>query len=120
MITLCSDSENSLFSNKLFLRAIFTGYGLKFALPNARSRPRFDRSVRSCPNDLQRCAMDEQNGVSKNPPIIFSKGSPNMNLDQQRLVRASFEKVVPIGATTASLLYDRLFELDPKLRALLR
>ncbi|SRR5260221_7296563 len=43
-----------------------------------------------------------------------------MNLDQQRLVRASFDKVVPISAAAASLFYGRLFELDPKLRVLFK
>lgn len=35
-----------------------------------------------------------------------------------RLVRASFEQVVPIAAPAAALFYDRLFMMDPALRPL--
>jgi len=43
-----------------------------------------------------------------------------MNPDQQKLVRDSFAKVRPIDKTAASLFYDRLFELNPKLRPLFK
>lgn len=39
-----------------------------------------------------------------------------MNDKQKMLVRASFEKVLPIAETAAELFYGRLFELDPSLK----
>jgi hemoglobin-like flavoprotein len=39
---------------------------------------------------------------------------------QKVLVQESFEKVRPIADAAASLFYDRLFTLDPSLRALFR
>jgi len=41
-----------------------------------------------------------------------------MTPQQRTLVQRSFEKVAPIGDTAARLFYERLFELDPNLRAL--
>ena len=43
-----------------------------------------------------------------------------MNQKQIALVQASFAEVVPIADTAAALFYDRLFELDPSLRAMFR
>ena len=46
---------------------------------------------------------------------------PVMITEQQRaLVRESWAHVVPIAPTAARLFYDRLFTLDPSLRALFR
>ena len=39
---------------------------------------------------------------------------------QQQLIRASFERVLPIGETAAALFYERLFALDPRLNALFK
>jgi hemoglobin-like flavoprotein len=38
--------------------------------------------------------------------------------EQKQLVRASFAKLAPIADDAAALFYQRLFTLDPKLRAL--
>lgn len=43
-----------------------------------------------------------------------------MNQKQIELVQTSFVDVLPIADTAAALFYDRLFELDPSLRALFR
>lgn len=43
-----------------------------------------------------------------------------MNDTQKMLVRASFEKVLPIADTAAALFYARLFELDPALKRLFK
>jgi hemoglobin-like flavoprotein len=43
-----------------------------------------------------------------------------MTTDQMRLVQESFARVTPIAETAAALFYERLFELDPKLRQLFR
>lgn len=43
-----------------------------------------------------------------------------MNQKQIELVQSSFAEVLPIAETAAGLFYDRLFELDPSLRALFR
>jgi hemoglobin-like flavoprotein len=43
-----------------------------------------------------------------------------MNREQINLVQASFDKIVPIRSTAGRLFYQRLFELDPELRALFR
>jgi hemoglobin-like flavoprotein len=43
-----------------------------------------------------------------------------MNQKQIELVQSSFAEVLPIAGTAAGLFYDRLFELDPSLRALFR
>ena len=37
-----------------------------------------------------------------------------------KLVQDSFQKVVPIASTAATLFYDKLFELDPTLRPLFK
>jgi hemoglobin-like flavoprotein len=39
---------------------------------------------------------------------------------QQQLIRASFERVLPVGETAAALFYERLFTLDPRLNALFK
>lgn len=39
---------------------------------------------------------------------------------QKELVQSSWEKVVPIADTAASLFYGRLFELDPSLRPMFK
>jgi hemoglobin-like flavoprotein len=39
---------------------------------------------------------------------------------QQRLIHASFERLLPIQETAAALFCQRLFTLDPKLRCLFR
>lgn len=39
-----------------------------------------------------------------------------MTLEQINLVRTSWEKVLPISETAASLFYGKLFELDPELK----
>jgi hemoglobin-like flavoprotein len=41
-----------------------------------------------------------------------------MNLEQVRLVQASFAQVLPIADVAANLFYTRLFDLDPTLRHL--
>jgi hemoglobin-like flavoprotein len=41
-----------------------------------------------------------------------------VNAERIRLVQESWEKVVPISETAATLFYGRLFELDPSLRRL--
>jgi hemoglobin-like flavoprotein len=43
-----------------------------------------------------------------------------MNPDNIALVKTSWQQVLPIQDTAASLFYGRLFELDPALRALFR
>ncbi|HET7090540.1 MAG TPA: globin family protein [Anaerolineae bacterium] len=43
-----------------------------------------------------------------------------MNDTQKLLVRASFEKVLPIANAAAALFYRRLFELDPSLKPLFK
>lgn len=43
-----------------------------------------------------------------------------MNAHQIQLVQASFEQVKPIADVAADLFYNRLFELDPALRALFK
>jgi nitric oxide dioxygenase len=43
-----------------------------------------------------------------------------MNTEQIELVQKSFEKVVPIAGTAATLFYDRLFEIDPSLKPLFK
>jgi hemoglobin-like flavoprotein len=46
------------------------------------------------------------------PAVLTSK--------QVGLIQESFEQVLPIADTAAALFYDRLFTLDPSLRALFR
>jgi len=41
-----------------------------------------------------------------------------MTPEQIRLIRQSWQKISPIADTAATLFYQRLFELDPSLRAL--
>jgi hemoglobin-like flavoprotein len=43
-----------------------------------------------------------------------------MTLDQKHLVQSSWEKVLPISDTAATLFYGRLFELDPSTRPLFK
>jgi hemoglobin-like flavoprotein len=43
-----------------------------------------------------------------------------MTTEQITLVQESFAKVVPISDVAAGLFYDRLFELDPRTRALFK
>jgi hemoglobin-like flavoprotein len=43
-----------------------------------------------------------------------------MTPEQKRLVQASFEQVMPISEAAARLFYNRLFELDPRLRPLFK
>jgi hemoglobin-like flavoprotein len=43
-----------------------------------------------------------------------------MTTDQMRLVQESYARVTPIAEIAAALFYERLFELDPKLRQLFR
>ena len=43
-----------------------------------------------------------------------------MTPTQKQLVRQSFQKIIPIADTAAALFYARLFELDPKLKALFK
>ena len=43
-----------------------------------------------------------------------------MNQKQIELVQSSFAEVLPIAEPAAALFYDRLFELDPSLRAMFR
>jgi hemoglobin-like flavoprotein len=40
--------------------------------------------------------------------------------EQKTLVKASYQRLVPMADTTAYLFYTRLFELDPSLRALFK
>ena len=39
---------------------------------------------------------------------------------QQQLVRASFERVLPVQETVTALFYERLFRLDPRLKVLFK
>src|SRR6266446_5104789 len=41
-----------------------------------------------------------------------------MTLDQKQLVQKTWEKVLPISGSAATLFYGRLFELDPSTRPL--
>lgn len=41
-----------------------------------------------------------------------------MNSTQKELVQSSFAKVAPIAGQAADLFYNRLFEIDPSLRAM--
>jgi hemoglobin-like flavoprotein len=50
----------------------------------------------------------------------IEKGEIAMTNKQKLLVQDSFEKVRPIAEAAAALFYDRLFTLDPSLRALFR
>src|SRR5258707_4763208 len=43
-----------------------------------------------------------------------------MTLDQKQLVQNTWEKVLPISETAATLFYGRLFELDPTTRPLFK
>jgi hemoglobin-like flavoprotein len=43
-----------------------------------------------------------------------------MTPEQAGIVQASWQKVVPIADTAATLFYDRLFEIDPTTRPLFR
>ena len=43
-----------------------------------------------------------------------------MNTEQVKLVQESFEKVVPIAGTAATLFYDRLFETTPEVKSLFK
>lgn len=43
-----------------------------------------------------------------------------MTPEQKTLVQETWRQVVPIADTAAALFYDRLFEIDPKLRGLFR
>ena len=43
-----------------------------------------------------------------------------MTPEQIALVQSTWKKVMPIGESAASIFYDRLFELDPSLRALFK
>ena len=43
---------------------------------------------------------------------------PNITLDQKRLVQKTWEKVLPISESAATLFYCRLFALDPSTRPL--
>jgi hemoglobin-like flavoprotein len=43
-----------------------------------------------------------------------------MSPDQQLLVKATWNSVLPIADTAASLFYQRLFEIDPAARALFK
>lgn len=43
-----------------------------------------------------------------------------MTPTEKELVRASFDKVAPIAPAAADMFYSRLFEIDPKLRALFK
>src|SRR5882672_7530464 len=43
-----------------------------------------------------------------------------MNAEQIALVRNSFEQVRPIAQQAAELFYDRLFEIDPSLKAMFK
>lgn len=43
-----------------------------------------------------------------------------MTAEQKSLVRETFAQVVPISEKAAALFYDRLFQLDPALRALFK
>jgi len=43
-----------------------------------------------------------------------------MTPDQIKLIRLSWDKVIPISETAADLFYGKLFELDPNLRPLFK
>ena len=43
-----------------------------------------------------------------------------MTLKQKQLVQSSWEKVLPISESVATLFYERLFELDPSTRPLFK
>lgn len=44
----------------------------------------------------------------------------SITMEQKKLVQETWEKVVPIADTAAELFYRRLFEIDPKLKALFK
>lgn len=44
--------------------------------------------------------------------------TPQISVDDIRLVQQTWEQVIPISDLAATLFYDRLFETDPDLRAL--
>ncbi len=43
-----------------------------------------------------------------------------LNPQQIKIIEETFEKIVPISETAASIFYDRLFEVEPKLRHLFK
>lgn len=43
-----------------------------------------------------------------------------MTPEQIRLVKSTFQKIIPISDTAAALFYGRLFELDPSIRPLFK
>ncbi|MCI0506523.1 MAG: globin domain-containing protein [Gammaproteobacteria bacterium] len=43
-----------------------------------------------------------------------------MTPEQKKLVQSTFKEVAPIAETAAKLFYSKLFELDPKLKALFK
>jgi hemoglobin-like flavoprotein len=48
------------------------------------------------------------------------KGGITMTPKQTEIVRISFERLAPLAAATGATFYDRLFKLDPTLRALFK
>jgi hemoglobin-like flavoprotein len=46
---------------------------------------------------------------------MAKRGDHIMTAGQRELVKASFERLIPIADTAAALFYARLFELDPEL-----
>ena len=44
----------------------------------------------------------------------------DMTLEQKQLVQNTWEKILPISESAATLFYDRLFELDPSTRPLFK
>ncbi len=51
---------------------------------------------------------------------MATKNDSPFDPKQKRLVQESFAKVEPIAETAAELFYNKLFELDPELRALFK
>jgi len=54
------------------------------------------------------------------PLLEMQKGKIVMNAQQITLVQQSFAHVLPIAETAAALFYDRLFILDPDVKALFK
>lgn len=56
--------------------------------------------------------------IGRSSAVFDNAGGRIMTPEQVTYIEESWAKVVPIGSTAATLFYDRLFELDPALRAL--
>jgi len=64
-------------------------------------------------------ARREPIGLAKRYQPI-QRGRPGMTPYQERLIKETWNQVVPIADTAAELFYGRLFEIDPTARALFK